>query len=76
MKQGFKSDRHWRQTQAQLIVGGALVLVVVGGGLVWWLYGRSAAIVAVSCFLALAAIGGLLWLLLRLLELWVRGDEP
>ncbi len=60
----------------RLILGGALVLVLVGGGLIWLFYGRSAAIVAVSCFLAIVAIGGLLWLILRLMELWVRGDEP
>ena len=76
MKQGFKPERHWQQTQVQLILGGTLVLVIVGGGLIWLLYGRSAASVAVSCFLSLAVIGGLLWLVLRLLQLWVRGDEP
>ncbi len=76
MKQGFKPERHWQQTQAQLIVGGGLVLVLVGGGLIWLLYGRAAAFVAVSCFLALGVIAGLLWLGLRLLERWVRGDEP
>lgn len=60
----------------RLILGGALVLVLVGGGLIWLFYGQSAALVAVSCFLAIVAIGGLLWLILRLMELWVRGDEP
>lgn len=60
----------------RLILGGALVLVLVGGGLIWLFYGRSAALVAASCFLAIVAIGGLLWLILRLMELWVRGDEP
>ena len=60
----------------RLILGGALVLVLVGGGLIWLFYGQSAALVAVSCFLAIVAIGGLLWLILRLMELWVRSDEP
>ena len=76
MKQGFQPERHWRQTQVRLFLGGTLMLVLVGGGLIWLLYGRSAALVAVSCFLALAAIAGLLWLVLHLLERWVRGDEP
>lgn len=76
MKQNFKPERHWQGTQARLILGGTLVLVLVGGGLVWLLYGRTAAVVAVSCFLAMFAIGGVLWLLLRLAEIWGRGDEP
>ena len=59
-----------------LILGGALVLVLVGGSLIWLFYGRSAALVAVTCFLAIVAIGGLLRLVLRLMELWVRSDEP
>jgi hypothetical protein len=76
LKERFSPERHWQGTQVRLILGGVLVLVVVGGGLIWLLYGRPAALVAVSCFLVMAAIGGLLWLLLRLIELWVRGDEP
>ena len=72
----FSPDGHWHQTQVQLILGGMLVLVVVGGGLIWLLYGRTAAITAVSCLLVVAGLIGLLWLVLRLLEVWVGGDEP
>ena len=76
MKRSFNSRRHWSQTQVGLILGGIFVLVVVGGGLIWLIYGRSAALIAASCFLAVAAVGGLLWFILRLLEIWVRSDEP
>jgi hypothetical protein len=72
----FSPDSHWHQTQVQLILGGMLVLVVVGGGLIWLLYGWTAAITAVSCLLVVAGLIGLLWLVLRLLEAWVGGDEP
>lgn len=71
----FSPDGHWHQTQIQLILGGILVLVVVGGGLIWLLYGQTAAITAVSCLLVVAGLIGVLWLILRLIEDWVREDE-
>ena len=72
----FSPGGHWQQTQVHLILGGILVLVLVGGGLIWLLYGRTAAIAAISCLLVVAGLIGLLWLILRLLEAWVGGDEP
>jgi hypothetical protein len=69
-------DRHRRQTYARLVIGGFLVLVLGGGGLVWLLYGRAAALTAVACLLAPAGVMGLLWLILVLLELWVGEDAP
>jgi hypothetical protein len=58
-----------------LIIGGALILLGVGGGLVWALYGGTAAITAVGCLLVACAIFGILWLFLRLLEGWVKEKE-
>ena len=49
---------------------------MIGGALVWLLYGRAAALAAVSCLVAAAGIGLLLWLILSLLERWVGEDEP
>lgn len=69
-------DRHRQQTYTRLVVGGLLILGIVGGGLVWLLYGRAAALTAVACLLVPAGLWGLLWLILSLLELWVREDEP
>lgn len=72
----FSPARHRRQTYTRLIAGGLLILLGVGGGLVWVIYGRSAAITAVACLLGAAGIFGLLWLILTLLELWVKEEEP
>lgn len=52
-----------------------LVLLVVGGGLVWLFYGRAAAFTAVLCLLGAAVVMALLWLILTLLERWVKDDE-
>lgn len=72
----FSPQRHRRQTRARLILGGMLVLLVVGGGLVWLFYGRTAAFTAVLCLVGSAAVMALLWLILTLLERWVRDEDP
>lgn len=75
-RRSFDPRRHLQQTQGSLIVAGLAVLIIVGGGLVWWLYGHVAAASTVACLLVAAGLIGLLWLILVLLEKWVREDEP
>lgn len=71
----FDPGRHRRQTEVRLLIGGLACVAIVGGGLVWVLYGFQAAVTAVICLLAAAGILGLLWLILTLLESWVKEDE-
>ena len=56
-----------RQTNFRLVVGFALILFLIGDGLIWWLYGQEAALLGLFCLLGgvglLALIGLLLWLL-------------
>ena len=75
-RRSFAPRRHWQQTQGRLIVAGLALLVIVGGGLVWLLYGNVAAFSAVACLLVAAGLVGLLWLILALLEKWVKEDAP
>jgi protein-S-isoprenylcysteine O-methyltransferase Ste14 len=75
-RRSFDPRRHWQQTQGRLIVAGLVILLIVGGGLVWLLYGNMAAFSAVACLLVAAGLVGLLWLILALLEKWVKEDEP
>ena len=75
-RRSFDPRRHWHQTQIRLLVGGLALVAVVGGGLVWLIYGRTAAVTAWLCLLGGVAVMGLLWLVLALLELWVKEDEP
>jgi len=65
-----------QQTQGRLIIAGLVLLVVVGGGLVWLLYGGRAAVSAVTCLLVAVGLVGLLWLILAVLEKWARADDP
>jgi len=75
-RRSFNTGRHRRSTEARLVAGGYLILLVVGGGLVWLLYGRAAALAATGCLLATAGVVGLLWLILSLMERWVKDDGP
>ena len=74
-RRSFDPRRHMQQTQGRLIIGGLALLIIVGGGLVWLLYGGQAAVTAVSCLLVAVGLVGLLWLILALLEKWARADE-
>ena len=75
-RRSFDPLRHMQQTQARLVVAGLALLILVGGGLVWLLYGDVAAISAVSCLLVAAGLVGLLWLILVVLEKWAKGGDP
>ena len=59
-----------RRTERALVVRAALVLVVIGGGLIWLIMGREQAIGALPCLLVGAAMLGGLYLLLRWAERW------
>jgi high-affinity Fe2+/Pb2+ permease len=74
-KGSFNPRQHWQQTQTRLLIGGMLTLLVVGGGLVWVIYGRAAALTTAACLLATGGVMGLLWLILAVLERWVKDDE-
>lgn len=54
-----------RQTNVRLAVGAIVVLVVVGGGLIWFIYGKEAASVGLFCLAA-----GLTPVVLILLVFW------
>ena len=75
-RRSFDPRRHMQQTQARLIVAGLALLIIVGGGLVWLLYGDVAAVSAVSCLLVAVGLVGLLWLILTVLEKWAKAGEP
>ena len=66
--------RHTRQTQVRLLLGGLVILVVVGGGLIWAFYGRSAALAALGCIFGAVGLFGLLWLILWVLGRFVAED--
>jgi predicted membrane protein len=43
--------KYQRQTTIRLIIGGILLLYIVGGGLIYLIYGRNAALSGIFCLL-------------------------
>ena len=61
-----------KRTDRNLIIGGVVILFVVGGGLIWLLYGLEQALMAEVCMGGLLAVfGGLYWLIVK----WLKSTE-
>ncbi len=65
-------DRYHRQTTNRLIIGGIILLFVVGDGLVYIIYGQSAAVAGLICLGTGLMPIGLTVLVLQLLG-WLAG---
>ena len=59
--------KYTRQTQVRLIAGGVLLLLIVGDGLIYLIYGPAAAVSGLICIGAglvpIAIIVGILWIM-------------
>jgi len=64
-----------RGTTARLIIGGAVLLVLVGNGLIWLLYGGMAALQSLICMGAFLIPIGLIALVLSIMEWIVRKNR-
>ena len=64
--------RYARQTNTRLVVGFVLILFLVGDGLIFWIYGRNAALMGLACIAVGLAPLVLVWLLLTLVSLVVK----
>ena len=67
-------ERHKRRTEWQTVAGGFALMVVVGGALLWLIYGQTVALIGIGVAAIGIAIFGLLWALLRLLETWAKSE--
>jgi hypothetical protein len=58
-----------RRTDRNLIIGALVILFVVGGGLIWLLFGAEQALMAEVCMGGLLALfGGVFWLIAKVLK--------
>lgn len=63
--------KYARQTNIRLGIGAALILLVIGTALIYWLYGLNAAIGGLLCLLAALLPIGLIFLSLWILD-WIQ----
>jgi len=63
-----------RGTERRLLIAVIVFLVVVGGGLILLIYGPPAVLMSLPCLLAGAGVISLLYLILTLIERWVKED--
>ncbi len=64
--------KYARQTNARLLAGFILILFAVGVGLIYIFYGRAAAFSGAVCLLALLAPVLVIWLVLLVMEWFVK----
>lgn len=68
----FNSRKYQGQLERELILGGILITLLIGGGLIAFFWGGSAFVTALSCFALAGGLIAVLWLFLKLLEWFAR----
>jgi len=63
-----------RQSERRLALWVVFFLVVVGGIVIGLVYGWQATVLGVVCLLGGAALFGLVWLIMTLIERWAGRD--
>ena len=60
--------KHQRETERNMLIGAAVILLIVGGGLIFVLYGAGSGFSGVLCLGGAVAILGLLYGVVKLFE--------
>jgi hypothetical protein len=68
----FDSRRYRGQVERELIVGGILITLIVGGGLIALFWGREAFFTALAFFVGALLLAGIVWGFLKLVEMAAR----
>jgi hypothetical protein len=68
----FNSRGYQSQVERELIIGGILITVLLGGGLIALIWGGTTFFAALACFALAIGLIGLLWGLLKVIEIVSR----
>ena len=65
-----------RRTDRNLVIGALVILFIVGGGLIWLLYGLDQALIAEVCMGGLLIVfGGFYWLIVKIMKAISKSDD-
>ena len=67
--------KYQRQTTIRLVIAALILLFLVGGGLIYFIYGQSQALTAVLCMGALMLPVVLVWLIFKGMDWLVRRSK-
>ena len=70
--QSFNSRTYQGRLERELILGGTIVGLVVGGGLIWLIWGFPQLLTALACFGGFLLLIGVVWGFLKLIEIVSR----
>ncbi|MHB1007569.1 MAG: hypothetical protein ACYC3S_18305 [Chloroflexota bacterium] len=73
-KRERQPDWHRRQTEWRLVTVGFVLIVAIGGPIMWVLWGPTIALIALGILFLAAVIFALLMLLLRAMEAWSKSE--
>lgn len=68
----FNSRGYQGKLEHEVILGGVLIAIIVGGGIIALLWGREASITALGCIALALGLGAVLWLVLKFFEIVSR----
>ena len=68
-------EAHLKATNRRLVAGGFALLFIVGGGIILYMYDLGAMLAAWSCLFGGVLLFGLLYGLLKLMEIWTDPDR-
>ncbi len=70
----FDSRKYQGQIERELILGGILITLVVGGGLIYLIWGQQPFIAAMGCFALIGVLIVIIWGFLKIIEIASRSD--
>ncbi len=71
-KPTFNSRKYQGQLERELIIGGIVITLIIGGGLIALIWGLQTFLSALVVFALTLGVIGLVWLFLKLLEIASR----
>lgn len=68
----FNSRKYQGQVERELVIGGTIVGLIVGGGLIYLFWGQSALVISLMCFGGFLGLIAIVWLFLKGIEIISR----